>query len=294
MIHNDFGATGLRVSQLGLGAGQIGDQALAEDDAARLLNEVVDLGVTLIDTARGYGLSEERIGRHLGHRRRELVLSTKVGYGIPGQEDWTYDCVRAGVEAALVRLRTDCIDIVHLHSCPLGTLERGESLRALEDAVAAGKVRVAAYSGENEALDWAVDSGRFAGVQCSVNLCDQRAIDGAVARARQRGLGVIAKRPLANAPWRFAETPLGNDVEEYWWRWHTMAIDTHGLAWADLALRFAAFTPGVSSCIVGTARQSHLLENLVALAAGPLPDSQVAALRHAFADHDPGWWVGHI
>lgn len=294
MIHNDFGTTGLRVSQLGFGAGQIGDERQADADAARLLGEVVDLGVTLIDTARGYGLSEERIGRHLAHRRGELVLSTKVGYGISGQEDWTYDCVRAGVEAALGRLRTDRIDIVHLHSCPLDVLEAGGPLRALEDAVAAGKVRVAAYSGENEALEWAVDSGRFGSVQCSVNLCDQRVIDGALARARQRGLGVIAKRPLANAPWRFAEAPRGDDIEEYWWRWRTMAIDRRHLPWADLALRFAAFTPGVSSCIVGTTRQSHLHENLAALAAGPLPDDQVAEVRRAFMDHDPGWWVGHI
>ena len=66
----------------------------------QLLHHALDLGLTLIDTARSYGLSEERIGRHLGRRRDEFVLSTKVGYDAPGHPDWTYGCVIAGVDAA--------------------------------------------------------------------------------------------------------------------------------------------------------------------------------------------------
>jgi len=114
------------------------DLCLPEEAAARLLNHALDLGLTLIDTARSYGLSEERIGRHLARRRDEFVLSTKVGYGIDGIPDWTYDCVVAGVDAARARLRTDVIDIVHLHSCGPGLLEAGEVARALADCAAAG------------------------------------------------------------------------------------------------------------------------------------------------------------
>src|SRR4051812_13673646 len=121
-----FGDTGLTVSALGFGGGHIGDPATPEPEVERLLNEVLDAGVTLIDTARGYGASEERIGRHLSGRRSEVVLSTKVGYGIPGYEDWTGPCVAAGVDEALRLMRTDRIDVVHLHSCPLEVLERGE------------------------------------------------------------------------------------------------------------------------------------------------------------------------
>jgi aryl-alcohol dehydrogenase-like predicted oxidoreductase len=71
----------------------LNDARVSESEAGRLLNQVLDAGVNLIDTARGYGLSEERIGRHLAHRRPEFLLSTKVGYGIPGVADWTYDCI---------------------------------------------------------------------------------------------------------------------------------------------------------------------------------------------------------
>jgi aryl-alcohol dehydrogenase-like predicted oxidoreductase len=293
-LYRDFGNTGLRVSVLGFGAGQLGAHALSDADAGIFLNTVVDMGITLIDTARGYGLSEERIGRHLKHRRHEIVLSTKVGYDIPGYSDWTYDGVRVGIDHALHRLQTDVLDIVHLHSCPRATLEDGGCVHALEKAVEAGKVRVAAYSGENEALDWAVDSGRFKSVEHSLNICDQRVIDGALARSAAKGFGVIAKRPVANAPWRYAECPKGTYAEEYWWRWNTMKLDRRDIRWQELALRFSAYTPGVSSCIVGTTQLNHVKENCSYLDAGPLALDHVQAIREAFHANDPGWWTGQI
>jgi aryl-alcohol dehydrogenase-like predicted oxidoreductase len=288
-----FGNTGLTVSILGLGAGQVGDARLPEAEAEQLLNQALDLGLTLIDTARGYGLSEERIGKYLAHRRGEFVLSTKVGYDIPGHADWTYGCIQASVEAALGRLRTDCLDIVHLHSCGLDVLQRGEVIQALEDARQAGKLRLAAYSGENEALDFAVACGRFQSIETSVNFCDQRGLLGPIALAELRGLGVIAKRPVANAPWRFAEWPVGNYAEEYWQRWQAMQLDPHGLDWQELALRFTAFAPGVSASIVGTTNLAHLQQNIALLAAGPLPPAWFEEIRQAFQLHDQNW-IGQV
>lgn len=280
---------------LGLGAGQLGDDALDEDQAGRLLNGALDLGITLIDTARGYGTSEERIGRHLGrhlrHRRHEFVLSTKLGYGIPGFTDWTGPCITAGVDAALARLQTDFLDVVHLHSCPLETLERGEVTAALEQAVAAGKVRVAAYSGDNQPLRFAIASRRFGSVQTSVSLFDQRvATDpGGLAAAAAAGIGVIAKRPLANAPWRFSQRPHGDYCEAYWLRMRAMDLAPQDLEWPELALRFSAFVPGVSSCIVGSRSLEHVRRNAELVQRGPLPPSLVAQLQAAFAAHDDGW-----
>src|SRR5262245_45771224 len=108
-----YGDSGLFVSALGLGAGQLGDARLPEDEAAALLHGALDAGIFLIDTAPSYGLSEERIGRHLGARRRQAVISTKLGYGVPGVPDWTGPCITAGVEQALRVLRTEVIDIAH-------------------------------------------------------------------------------------------------------------------------------------------------------------------------------------
>ncbi|HZF08879.1 MAG TPA: aldo/keto reductase [Thermoanaerobaculia bacterium] len=289
MEHRPFGRTGLSVPVLGFGAGHVGDPALSDSEVGRLLHGALDLGVTLLDTARSYGLAEERIGRHLAARRDKFVLSTKVGYGIPGYDDWTGPMITAGVDAALGRLQTDRIDVVHLHSCPQGVLERGEVVTALQATVAAGKVRVAAYSGDNAPLDWAIASGAFGSVELSVNLVDQWGIEHSLPAARQRGLGVIAKRPAANAPWRFAERPAASDLALYWERWRALGLDPGPYGWTELALRFAAWQEGVDCAIVGTGSLEHLRQNVEQVEKGPLPAATVAAIREAFQLYGAGW-----
>jgi aryl-alcohol dehydrogenase-like predicted oxidoreductase len=294
MRQRPFGRTGLSVPVLGFGAGHVGDPALSEEEVGRLLHGALDLGVTLFDTARSYGLSEERIGRHLSGCRQDFVLSTKVGYGIPGYDDWTGPVITAGVDAALGRLRTDHIDIVHLHSCPQETLERGDVIAALHSAVAAGKVRVAAYSGDNAPLEWAVASGAFGSIELSVNLVDQRGLDRVLPAARERGLGVIAKRPAANAPWRFADRPAASDIALYWERWRALGLGSdpgqYGpYGWNELALRFAAWQEDVDCAIVGTGNLEHLRQNVEQVEKGPLPAGTVAAIRAAFRAHGESW-----
>ncbi|HZH76973.1 MAG TPA: aldo/keto reductase [Archangium sp.] len=289
MIRRPLGSTGLEVSVLGFGAGPVGDPGLSEAEAEALLNGVLDAGINLLDTAPSYGQSEERIGRALQGRRRDFVLSTKCGYGVPGVEDWTGPCITQGIDLALRRLRTDYLDLVHFHSCPVEVLERPGVVDALRQAVAQGKVRVAAYSGESGPLSWALHSGAFGSVQTSVNVFDQRVLDWALPLAAEKGIGVIAKRPLGNAPWRYSERPDAPDVATYWDRMRTMGLDTGGLDWSELALRFAAFAPGVASCIVGTTRLENLQRNVHALEQGPLPADLVDRIRGAFRRNDQGW-----
>lgn len=282
-----YGSSGLQLSALGLGAGQLGDARLSEDDAAHLLAASVDAGITLIDTAPSYGLSEQRIGRHLSARRREVVISTKLGYGVDGITDWTGPCIIAGVDQALRILRTDYLDIAHLHSCPWTVLAQGEVVDALERAKQSGKVRAIAYSGENEDLDYAVGMDRFDGFMASLNLFDQRVIDRVLPRITDKGF--IAKRPSANHPWRFDAQPVGDYCEPYWQRWQAMGLGSDGMDWGELAIRFALSIPGVSSAIVGTARTAHLLQNRDWALAGLLDPETVARWRKRFADADQGW-----
>ena len=286
-----FGTTGLRVTPLGFGAMHLNDGRVTEAEAGALLNAVLDLGVNLIDTARGYGLSEARIGRHLAHRRGEFVLSTKVGYGIPGFTDWTYDCVIAGVDAALDRMRTGHLDIVHLHSCPLPVLERGEVVRALEACVAAGKVRVAAYAGDNAELDFALRSGCFGSVQTSVSVCDQVNLATRLPALRAKGMGVIAKRPIAGAVWTRASRPEDFAEGTYWDRWQAMGLDRLGgdLPPGEVALRFTAHCPGVDASIVGTGKLEHFKRNLEIVEKGPLPGEITEAIRAAFLERGKDW-----
>ncbi|MBX3619876.1 MAG: aldo/keto reductase [Rhizobacter sp.] len=291
MKHTPFGTTGLHVSTLGFGAMHLNDERVSEAEAGRLLNAVLDLGVTLIDTARGYGLSEERIGRHLAARRHEFVLSTKVGYGIPGVPDWTYDCIAAGVDAALARMRCEQLDIVHLHSCPRPVLERGDVIRALEDCRTAGKLRVAAYSGDNDALDFAIDCGRFGAVQTSLSVCDQVNFTHRLPALQARGMGVIAKRPIAGAVWHRPQRPDDHAEGAYWDRWHAMGLAGHlgGMSATEMALRFVAHDPRVASCIVGTRSLAHFEDNLRMVERGPLPEQQTAGIREAFQRHAHDW-----
>jgi aryl-alcohol dehydrogenase-like predicted oxidoreductase len=282
-----FGGTGPTVSVVGLGAGQIGEADVSEADAAAVLNGALDLGVTLVDTALSYGTSEERIGRHLRHRRSDFVLSSKGGSGVPGHADWSPAAVRASIEQTLRRTRSERVDVFFLHSCSLEVLQRGDLQETLDDAAAEGLIGVAGYSGDNEALAFAAASGRFGAIECSVNVVDQWNLRHVV--GRHPDLGVIAKRPVANAPWRFAERPVGHYAELYWERLRELALDPAPLGWTELALRFSAYAPGVHTAIVGTASPEHLRGNVALAEQGPLPAEVLVDIEAAWERVGSGW-----
>jgi aryl-alcohol dehydrogenase-like predicted oxidoreductase len=285
MIYRNFGNTGLKVSALGFGAAEIGDYEVSEKESERILNTVLDLGINLIDTARGYYASEERIGKYISHRRSDFIISTKVGYDIDGYSNWSYEIILAGIDNALKLMKTDFIDIVHLHSCSIDVLQKGEVIEALHKAIESGKIKIAAYSGENEELKFAVDSNTFGSIQTSVNICDQIDLDGSIKLAKEKGMGVMAKRPIANAPWRFYGIPVGHYCEEYWRRWKTMNLPEQE-NWLDTFLCFTVFANGVDTAIVGTTNVEHLKSNIKIVEKGPLPDSLFHSIISTF---NPGW-----
>ena len=289
MTPRELGTTGLRVSALGFGAGPLGDGRLDEHDVDALVRTALDLGVTFFDTAPSYGASEERLGRALAGRRGGVVLATKGGYGVPGTPDWTGDVIRLGIEAALRRLCTDVIDVFLLHSCDAGTLMRDDIAHELAAAKTAGKIRAAGYSGENDALETAIASGRFDVVECSVSPFDRAVLGRHLSEARRRGVGVVAKRVLGNAAWRHASAPDAPDVRTYWERAQTLAIDPSPLGWPELCVRFSAFADGVDVALVGTANGAHLRAASEAIARGPLEPGLRARLDDAWKMHGSSW-----
>ena len=129
----ELGRTGLQVTTLGYGAMELRGAPRARDiteaQAETILNKVLDAGINYIDTSIDYGLSEERIGRYISHRRAEYYLASKCGclVGAPptprgqrGQHVFTRDNVVAGVEQSLVRMKTDYLDVVQFHASHLG------------------------------------------------------------------------------------------------------------------------------------------------------------------------------
>ena len=200
-----------------------------------MLNGALDLGLTLIDTARSYGLSEERIGRHLARRRDEFVLSTKVGYGVDGLEDWTYECVLAGVDAARDRLQ----DRRDRHRPPALLRSRDAARRARPRVRCLrcrelGKMRVAAYSGDGAALALRDRERHFGSVQASLSLCDQQA-SACCPRRRPAASARSQSGSLAGRPWRSVRaTASTQHTQEYRRRLHGAAPPASDLAAADL------------------------------------------------------------
>jgi aryl-alcohol dehydrogenase-like predicted oxidoreductase len=126
-------------------------------------------------------------------------------------------------------------------------------------------------------------------VQCSVSIVDPGVLSSAVPEAAGRGVGVLAKRPLGNAPWRFDRRPEAEDVAEAWERFRALELDPAGEPWDALAARFSAFAPGVASILLGTASPAHLLAVASALEIGPLPARVLTAIHDAQARVGRGW-----
>ncbi len=272
-----LGKTGLKAGVLGAGLAEIGfELSLSPADvkqAGDVLNRALDSGLTFLDTAACYKVSEELIGLTVSKRRSEFVLATKAGHasGLPS-DDWTYETVKASVERSLSRMKTDRLDIVQLHSCGIAVLERGDVIRALQEAKKAGKVRFLGYSGDNEAAHWAVKSGHFDTLQTSFNLADQHArTTGLFKEAESRGMGIIIKRPIAGGTWgavrkgKQAQNVRGYD-DTYFKRNTDMAaagpIAGEPTDPVEFAMGFTFAHPEVDVAIVGTKNPAHMASNL--------------------------------
>ena len=189
----------------GIGLAAIGEEETFDTikTVEVVLKTALDQGITFFDTAECYFYSEEMVGHSISDRRSDFLLATKCGHPTPGQYDidWSIEGILLTLDRSLKRLKTDYVDLLQLHSCSVEVLEQGEVIAALTKARDAGKTRFIGYSGDNEAAQWAVDSGHFDTLQTSFNLADQRPRNGLLQRAKQNGLGVIAKRPIANTAW---------------------------------------------------------------------------------------------
>lgn len=267
-----LGRTEMRVSPVGLGAGPLGDLALDDRVAMRVIHAALDAGVNLIDTAPSYGASEERIGRALLDRRERVLVVTKGGYGVPGVADWTPEVIHAGIDQALHRLRTDRIDVFLLHSCDREHLERGDLITALVDARKTGKVRAIGYSGDGAALAWAAACTDLDVLECSVNLVDREAL------SVVRGRSVLAKRAMANA----GEGPYAQ-------RFRTLFDEGSPSAWDELAVRWACYQDGVACALVGTKNPDHIVKAMDYASRGPLPNERRRWLERRYEEHGRDW-----
>ena len=268
---------------------------VTEAQAESILNAVLDAGINYIDTSIDYGLSEERIGRYIAHRRAEFYLASKCGCLVgatpapPGQRNahvFTRENIVKGVEQSLARMKTDYLDVVQFHASPSKeTLEEHGALDALLELKEAGKVRFVGISATLPHLSDHIATSVFDVFQIPYSAVE-REHEAAIGAAAEAGAGIVVRGGAAK----------GGPSEEkrsgwQWDRWRLAQLDDllAGISPMEFILRFTFTNPDLDTTIVGTVNPAHLQSNLDAVQQGPLPPDlyDEAKRRLAAAGSEP-------
>ncbi|MBK0866797.1 aldo/keto reductase [Saccharopolyspora sp. HNM0986] len=301
MEYRQLGRSGLRISTLTLGTMTFGGEGMfgnlgntGVEGAKRQFGMARDAGVNLIDTANMYstGAAEEIVGEAIAGERDDWLLSTKVrmpmGDG-PNDAGLSRHHIIGQAEASLRRLRTDHIDLYHVHEWD-GQTPLEETLEALDTLVRSGKVRylgVSNYAGWQlmKALGVADRHGyqRFVANQIYYSLESRDAEYELVPASIDQGLGILVWSPLAGGLLsgkyrRGQQAAEGRHLSEEWSeppvRDEDKLYDTievivdiaagHGVSPAQISLAYLLHKPGVTSLVIGARKDEQLQDNLAA------------------------------
>jgi aryl-alcohol dehydrogenase-like predicted oxidoreductase len=312
-----LGRTGRTVSVIGLGTWQLGaDWGDVDDDAARaVLDASFEAGVTMYDTADVYGdgRSEQRIASWLDARdlRGQVFVATKIGRRLPQvAENYNAANFRAWVDRSRAYLGTDTLDLVQLHCPPDEVFASDEVFDALDALVA--EQAIAAYGVSVETADQALTAIARPGVatvQIILNAFRLKPLDAVLPAARDAGVGIIARVPLASGllsgrydhdttfaaddhrnynrdgnSFDVGETFSGVDFDEgvEAAREFSALARERGLEPATAALAWLAQLPGVSTVIPGARNVAQARGNAAAGSVAPLDDDFTAAVRDLY------------
>ncbi len=293
MIKKTLGRTGLKVTQLGYGSMGLrgpntwGVRVVDEANAERLLHEVLDAGINFIDTSPDYGISEERIGRYLGHRRDEFFLATKCGCDhiqhadhIEINHTWTPDTIKRNLETSLNRLKTNYFDLLQFHGGDAETLQQAGLIDLLQDFQQQGVIRHIGMSNKIPHLAPLIALGVFDTFQVPYS-CLAPEHQPLISAAAETGAGIIIRGGIAHGgPEAEIRRPALDDV------WAQAKLDEvlpSKMSRAEMILRFTLSHPNCDTTIVGTCNSSHLAENVRACEAGALPTELVREIQSRVA-----------
>ncbi len=292
MIYSRFGRTELQLSRVGLGAGgpsRLGTKrGASQDDVERLIGTAVDLGVTLIDTARGYG-TEAAIGKSLqalaaGH----VIVATKTGVS----PSMTVEALVTEIETSLTDLRREALDIFQFHAVLPEDLDDVVTrlLPVVELLREQGKIRHVGIT-ENPSSDVtqetasrAAASGRFDTLMVQYGVFDQAPAPRTFAHTRAADMGLFCMSAARGA--LVHEEMLAGVLQ------HLGAgtpddlrflLNDNQWNWSDLAFRFAAACADIDVVLVGTGNAEHFRASAQAVLSEPLPAAHVDWLRTRFA-----------
>jgi aryl-alcohol dehydrogenase-like predicted oxidoreductase len=294
-----LGRTDISVSALGLGTAEMGyaygigpRDVPDEDSALALLRRAVELGVTFIDTARFYGVAEERIGRSGLSKLPGITIATKCGHALDRDEHVSdAELARAfvaEVDESLRKLGLESIPLLQVHG---GTAERirdGSIIGAVEKIQKSGKARFVGIStrGEEAALA-AIESGFFDTLQLAHSILDQRMTEVLTKAAEQR-IGIINRSVLLKG----ALTPAAQHLAPSLAPLKKQAAAAERIAreigtdLPSLAIRFALSNPHIHTILVGSNKVGHIEAAVRAVREGPLSQDVLATLR-TLAISDP-------
>ena len=313
MEKRTLGRTGRDVGVVGLGAWQLGGDwgEVGEDAALGVLRAAVDGGVTFIDTADVYGdgRSERLVGKVL-KEYDGLTVATKMGRRVEQKpENYTLDNFRAWNDRSRENLDVETIDLVQLHCPPTSVYSTDAVFDALDELVAEKRIAAYGVSVETcaEALT-AIARPNVASVQIILNAFRLKPLDEVLPAAREAGVGIIARVPLASGllSGKYDEnTTFGADDHRNYNR-QGEAFDVGetfsgvefrtgleavqrlmpslpaGATMAQFALRWIIDQPGVSVVIPGARNPDQVAGNIGAAALAPLTEEQLAAVRSTY------------
>ena len=305
MQYHKLPGTSLKVSALSLGTMMFGGQT-NEADSLAIMDCAADGGINLWDTANAYnqGESERIVGKGLKGRRDSIILATKVfnqmGEGL-NDHGLSRRHILSAVDASLKRLDTDYIDLYYLHAPDYETAIE-ETMDTMTGLVRAGKVR---YIGVSNYAAWQIADilalcdkrGYVAPVitQNVYNLLTRGIESELVPFLKAHGLGMAVYNPIAGGllagkhkPGKPAEnTRFSNNPGYYDCYWSdenfvaveklTAIAEAHGISILQLAMKWCAQRPGVTSVITGVSKLPQLQQNLTTLDGAPLEADVLAA-----------------
>lgn len=307
-MNNQLGSTSLEVSKIGLGTVEIGlayglgNEGLpSEQDAITLLKSVVEMGITYIDTARGYGLAEERIGKSEIGKNPNIVIGTKFGQflknepGLHGAE--LEKQLREDIDLSRKNLNQETLQLVQFHNELEDYTNFSEIIDIAQKLKNEQKVMHVGIAVRGEAVAMAaLESGFFETIQLANNIVDQRMVHNVLKKAQENNIGIINRSVLlkgaltparAKLPQELAELKQKADIAEE-------IAKSIGTDLPALAIRYVLSNPAISTALIGTVKPNRIESALQALEQGPLPEEILIQLQGLSitdsAQIDPSKW----
>jgi aryl-alcohol dehydrogenase-like predicted oxidoreductase len=292
MKQRRLGNTNLVVSEIALGTVELGlDYGIttkgdhfrpSKSDAARLLNETLDLGINFIDTARAYGTSEEVIGEALKHRRKDYLLATKIGaFQIAGMDVQAVSRhIEKSVETSLTLLQTDYVDLLMLHSAPIEIIQRMEMIQGAIDRLRQnGSIRCFGASVYEEVGIPVLERDDVECLQIGYSVLDRRPEEAILPRAEDKGVGVVARSVLLKGVITPRYRDLPDDLASLKSAVTKLESLAHqaGMSLPELAFRYVLSSSVVALC--GTARTDEIQSAVEYANRGPLASDLLAQIR---------------